>query len=253
MAAKKKMKKKATAKKTAKKPMKKKAAPKKAAKKVAKKAKPAKKLSKAKPAKKAVKKVAKKVAKAKPAKKSAAAKKPSSALAQNSAPKTPKAPKAAAVAPTEHALVGQSGADITLTNQRGESVNVAELVRSQPKVVLYFYPKDDTPGCTVEACNFRDNMNRIQSSGILVVGVSPDDAASHQKFIEKYGLNFDLLSDVDHKLAEEMKVWKEKNFMGRNYMGVERSTFAFKDGVISHGWQPVTVEGHVDSVLSTIE
>jgi peroxiredoxin Q/BCP len=93
----------------------------------------------------------------------------------------------------------------------------------------------------------------LQAAGIKVVGVSPDDTESHKKFIEKYGLNFDLLSDQDHSLAEAMKVWKQKNFMGKTYMGIERSTFLLNEGRIVKAWQPVKVEGHVDEVLNTAE
>lgn len=142
---------------------------------------------------------------------------------------------------------------MNLSNQKGEVVNLPMLLSSSPKAVLYFYPKDDTPGCTTEACNFRDSLNRLQSAGALVVGVSPDSVESHVKFIEKYQINFDLLSDTDHKLCEAMGVWKEKSFMGRNYMGVERSTFLFVEGKVAKVWQPVKVEGHVDEVLAAID
>jgi len=227
---------------------KKKAPAKKAPKKVAKK-KAAPKSSK-KTAKKSAKKVAKKVAK-KPAKKAApkAAKK---SPQKNSAPKAPKAPKAP-TAPEAHPLLDTPAPDVTLINQRGEDVNLADLAAGNSKVVLYFYPKDDTPGCTTEACNFRDRLNRLQSQGAVVLGVSPDDTESHQKFIEKHGLNFDLLSDTDHQLADAFGVWKEKQFMGKTYMGVERSTFLFRDGNVAKVWQPVSVEGHVDAVLSALE
>jgi peroxiredoxin Q/BCP len=141
---------------------------------------------------------------------------------------------------------------VTLQNQRGEFVNIDELVKTTPKLVLYFYPKDDTPGCTTEACGFRDNFSRIQSMGVTVIGVSPDDILSHQKFIEKYHLNFDLVSDTDHRLCEAFGVWKEKTFMGRTYLGVERSTFVFHNGTMIAGWQPVKVDGHVDAVISKV-
>jgi peroxiredoxin Q/BCP len=154
---------------------------------------------------------------------------------------------------TGHPLVGTEIPSLALPNQSGEQVDLRSLSEENSKVVLYFYPKDDTPGCTTEACSFRDNMNRVEAAGVKVVGVSPDSPESHRKFINKYGLNFDLLSDTNHKLADAMKVWKEKNFMGKNYMGIERSTFLIEDGHVVKAWQPVKVEGHVDEVLNSVQ
>ncbi len=179
-------------------------------------------------------------------------------IPKKSAPKKSTKPQGAQsteskqTSPESHPLVGQQIPDISLQNQRGETVSISNLVNSAPKVVLYFYPKDDTPGCTTEACGFRDNFSRIQSLGVNVFGVSPDDVTSHQKFIEKYHLNFDLLADTEHKLCEALKIWKEKSFMGRTYLGVERSTFVFHNGQIIWGWQPVKVDGHVDEVISKL-
>lgn len=117
------------------------------------------------------------------------------------------------------------------------------------KVVLYFYPKDNTSGCTQEACDFRDNMNRITSSAV-VIGVSPNDIKSHKKFKEKQDLNFLLLADTEHVLSEAFGVWKEKSMYGRKYMGIERSTFILdEEGNIVHEWRKVKVNGHVDEVL----
>lgn len=117
------------------------------------------------------------------------------------------------------------------------------------RIVLYFYPKDNTSGCTQEACDFRDNINRITSKA-LVIGVSPDSIKSHLKFKEKQDLNFILLSDSEHKLAEEFQVWKEKSMYGRKYMGIERSTFVISpEGNIEKEWRKVKVKGHVDEVL----
>ncbi len=154
---------------------------------------------------------------------------------------------------SRHPFVGKALPNLSLKNQNGRSIKLAEEVGSKDKVILYFYPKDDTPGCTTEACGFRDNLNRLKSSGALVLGVSPDSPESHQKFIKKYGLNFDLLSDPNHELAEALKVWKEKSFMGKTHMGIERSTFVLSKGKIAKAWQPVKVEGHVDEVLSKVE
>ena len=117
------------------------------------------------------------------------------------------------------------------------------------KVILYFYPKDNTSGCTQEACDFRDNINRLTNYA-TVIGVSPDSIKSHKSFKEKQSLNFILLSDPEHKLAEEFEVWKEKSMYGRKYMGIERSTFIIdKSGNIEKEWRKVKVKGHVDEVI----
>ena len=116
-------------------------------------------------------------------------------------------------------------------------------------VILYFYPKDNTSGCTQEACDFRDNINHLTSYATLI-GVSPDSVKSHKSFKEKQSLNFILLSDPEHKLAEEFEVWKEKSMYGRKYMGIERSTFILdKNGKIEKEWRKVKVKGHVDEVI----
>ena len=117
------------------------------------------------------------------------------------------------------------------------------------KVILYFYPKDNTSGCTQEACDFRDNINRLTSFA-TVIGVSPDSIKSHLKFKEKQGLNFILLSDPEHKLAEAFNVWVEKSMYGRKYMGIERSTFVLDENLnIIKEWRKVKVKGHVDEVI----
>jgi peroxiredoxin Q/BCP len=120
-------------------------------------------------------------------------------------------------------------------------------------VVLYFYPKDNTPGCTTEACGFRDNFARVKSKGAIVLGVSPDDAKSHEKFKQKFDLPFPLLADTDKKICTAYGVWKEKSMYGRKYMGVERSTFVIgPDGKIKALWRKVSVAGHVDEVLKSL-
>ena len=117
------------------------------------------------------------------------------------------------------------------------------------KVILYFYPKDNTSGCTQEACDFRDNINRLTSFA-TVIGVSPDNIKSHLKFKEKQSLNFILLSDSEHKLAEAFNVWVEKSMYGRKYMGIERSTFVLDENLnIIKEWRKVKVKGHVDEVI----
>ena len=121
------------------------------------------------------------------------------------------------------------------------------------RVVLYFYPKDNTSGCTQEACDFRDNMNRLTPYA-KVIGVSPDSIKSHKSFKEKQSLNFILLSDTEHKLAEDFGVWKEKSMYGRKYMGIERSTFILNtDGSIEKEWRKVKVKGHVDEVIDYLK
>lgn len=120
------------------------------------------------------------------------------------------------------------------------------------KVVLYFYPKDNTSGCTQEACDFRDNMNRLISKA-TVIGVSADDINSHKKFKEKQDLNFILLSDTEHKLSEAFGVWGEKSMYGKKYMGMIRSTFILDEtGEIKKSWRDVKVKGHVDEVLESL-
>ena len=136
----------------------------------------------------------------------------------------------------------------------GIDINGEEVEKSMDefkgqKVILYFYPKDNTSGCTQEACDFRDNFNRLISKA-TIIGVSPDSIKSHQKFKANHNLNFLLLSDPEHKLAEKFGVWKEKSMYGRKYMGIERSTFILdKEGNIEKEWRKVKVKGHVDEIL----
>lgn len=124
---------------------------------------------------------------------------------------------------------------------------------SGQNIVLYFYPKDNTPGCTQEACDFRDNFNRLVSKAV-VIGVSADSIASHKKFQEKQSLNFILLSDPDHKLLEEFEAWGEKKMYGKLFMGIIRSTFIIdKEKIIRKTWKNVKVKGHVDEILQELE
>lgn len=121
-------------------------------------------------------------------------------------------------------------------------------------VVLYFYPKDDTPGCTAEACSFRDANRDMQKRGIVVLGVSADSLKSHQKFADKYGLPYPLLADTDTAVSQLYGVWKEKSFAGRKYMGINRETFLIdKDGIVRKVWHKVKAAGHAQEVLETIE
>jgi len=148
-------------------------------------------------------------------------------------------------------LVGEKAPDFTLPADDGRPVSLNGF--RGKKVVLYFYPKDDTPGCTKEACSFRDNLARVTTKGAVVLGVSRDDAKSHVKFKDKYDLNFPLLSDVDGKVTTAYGVWKKKNMYGREYFGIERTTFLIDEGgKIARIWPKVTVEGHTDEVLAAL-
>ena len=121
-------------------------------------------------------------------------------------------------------------------------------------VVLYFYPKDDTPGCTAEACSFRDANHEMQKRGVVVLGVSADTLASHRKFAEKYGLPFPLLADTDTIVSQLYRVWKEKNYAGKTYWGVNRETFLIdKEGIVRKVWPKVKAAEHAQEVLETIE
>ena len=118
------------------------------------------------------------------------------------------------------------------------------------KVILYFYPKDNTPGCTREACEFRDHFTSFERDGATIIGVSPDSTSSHDKFKAKFELPFPLLSDPDHKIAEAYGVWKEKSMYGRKYMGIERSTFVIDEkGRIAGVYRKVKVNGHVEALI----
>ncbi len=130
--------------------------------------------------------------------------------------------------------------------------SLKDIIHPGKKTVLYFYPKDDTPGCTKEACDFRDNFNRLTSKAV-VVGVSADSIASHEKFREKQGINFILLSDPSHEMLINYGVWQKKSMMGKSYMGIVRTTFIIdENGIINKIWDSVDVKGHVDDVLNSI-
>jgi peroxiredoxin Q/BCP len=140
---------------------------------------------------------------------------------------------------------GTRAPDFTLQSDDGSTVTLSAL--RGKKVVLYFYPKDDTPGCTTQACDLRDAMPTFQDLDAVVLGVSPDSVASHRKFRDKFGLNYPLLADADHRVAEAYGVWKEKNMYGRKSMGIERSTFLIdEDGKIQEAWRKVSPKGHAD-------
>jgi peroxiredoxin Q/BCP len=146
---------------------------------------------------------------------------------------------------------GAAAPKFSLKGDDGKTYKLAEMT-GKP-VVVYFYPKDDTPGCTIEACAFRDRKSEIEKLGAVVLGVSPDDAESHAKFRKKFDLNFPLLVDTDHKLADQFGAWREKNMYGKKSMGVVRSTFLIgPDGKIAKAWKKVSVEGHDEQVLEAI-
>jgi peroxiredoxin Q/BCP len=147
--------------------------------------------------------------------------------------------------------VGLPAPDFTLPDQKGESVTLSKL-KGQP-VVLYFYPKDDTPGCTKEACAFRDARAAYEKAGARVVGVSPDTSQSHEKFAAKYELPFTLVADTDHQVCESYGVWQEKNLYGKKSMGVVRTTFVIdREGVVRKVFPRVKVDGHADAVLDAL-
>ncbi|HEY6244733.1 MAG TPA: thioredoxin-dependent thiol peroxidase [Pyrinomonadaceae bacterium] len=143
---------------------------------------------------------------------------------------------------------GTTAPSFKTTDANGEPVNLKDF--RGKKVVLYFYPKDDTPGCTKEACSFRDAFSRFKKQGITILGVSPDSEKSHQKFTAKYKLPFTLLADTDHSIADAYGVYGEKKFMGRTYMGIHRTTFLIDEkGKIKKVFEKVKPEDHADEVL----
>ncbi len=146
---------------------------------------------------------------------------------------------------------GDRAPDFEMTADDGSVVSSSSLAGS--RYVLYFYPKDDTPGCTAQACGLRDSWSRMTETDAQIFGVSPDSVKSHVKFREKYGLPYRLLSDEGHRIADAYGVWVEKKFMGREYMGVERSTFVVgPDGTIERVLAQVKPDGHVDQLLEAL-
>ena len=146
---------------------------------------------------------------------------------------------------------GAKAPAFSVKDQHGETVSLSDFKGKH--VVLYFYPKDDTPGCTKEACAFRDDHARIKKAGAVVLGVSPQGEASHKKFTDKFSLPFQLLVDEDHALAEKFGAWGERSLYGRKFMGVLRSTFLIgPDGKIAKVWPKVKVDGHSADVLAAL-
>jgi len=146
---------------------------------------------------------------------------------------------------------GDKAPDFSLINDEGNKVSLKDF--KGKKVILYFYPKDDTSGCTKEACSFRDNIKIINKKNAVVIGVSKDDTKSHQKFKKKYDLPFTLLSDENLEMLKKYDVWKEKSMYGKKYMGIERTTYIIDEkGKIQDIFNKVKVDGHTDEVLEKI-
>jgi thioredoxin-dependent peroxiredoxin len=144
---------------------------------------------------------------------------------------------------------GRQAPSIVAKNQNGEDVKLSDFLGK--KVVLYFYPQDDTPTCTNEACNLRDNYNLLQKQGFMVLGVSPDNEKKHQKFIKKYNLPFDLLADIDLQICNDYGVWAEKTTFGKTYMGVLRTTFVIDEtGIIVEIIDKVESKRHSEQIIS---
>ena len=145
--------------------------------------------------------------------------------------------------------IGTAAPDVTLPRDGGDMITLADI---QGPVVLYFYPKDDTPGCTTEAIGFTEHLEGFAASGATILGISKDTMAKHEKFIAKHDLKIALLSDADGDVCERFGVWVEKNMYGKQYMGIERATFLISGGKIARIWRKVKVPGHVDEVLDAV-
>ncbi len=147
--------------------------------------------------------------------------------------------------------VGSTAPDFAQKNQHGEVVRLSDF--KGQKIALYFYPKDNTPGCTAQACNLNDNLPALQQAGYKVIGVSVDGEKSHQKFISKFGLQFDLLADEDHQIVEAYQVWVAKQMYGRSYMGTARTTFLINEqGIIERIISKVDTKNHAEQILSSL-
>jgi peroxiredoxin Q/BCP len=146
---------------------------------------------------------------------------------------------------------GKNAPDFKGITDKGEEISLSDFLGK--KVILYFYPKDDTPGCTKEACDFRDYSKKFTMKDMVIIGVSPDTTTSHVKFKEKFGLPFNLIADEEKKIIKKYGVWKEKNMYGKKVMGVERTTFLINEkGIITKIYPKVKVEGHIEQILEDI-
>ena len=218
-----------------------------------------KKMKKSPAKKKTAKKSAKKAApkkKMKAAPKKAAPKKKMAAKKSAAKKTAPKKNTATTLASTSSVLqTGSTAPNFELPSDTGNTISLKDFAGQ--KVVLYFYPKDDTPGCTQESCDFRDSFSRVQAKGAIVLGVSKDSVASHQKFKTKFSLPFPLLSDESGKMLEAYKVWNEKSMYGKTFMGIDRTTYlidvdANGNGTILKAYPKVKVTGHVDEILNDL-
>jgi peroxiredoxin Q/BCP len=218
----------------------------------------AKKMKKMSGKKTAKKKVAKKKSLAK--KKTATKKKPAAKMKASAKKASPKKTAAKKTAPTTNtSTILQTGSvapNFELPSDTGNRISLKDFAGQ--KVVLYFYPKDDTPGCTQESCDFRDSFSRVQAKGAIVLGVSKDSVDSHQRFKTKFSLPFPLLSDESGEMLEQYKVWNQKSMYGKTFMGIDRTTYlidvdANGNGTIQKAYPKVKVTGHVDEILSDLE
>lgn len=157
-----------------------------------------------------------------------------------------------ALSPSTTPAVGKPAPAFSLPASTGKTIKLSDY-KGKQVVVLYFYPKDNTPGCTTEACQFRNHNAALTKTGVAVLGVSPDSLRSHDKFITKFDLPFPLLADENHEVAEKYGVWQKKKFMGKSFMGIVRSTFIIdRDGKLAHKWDKVKADGHAEDVLEWI-
>lgn len=148
--------------------------------------------------------------------------------------------------------VGKVAPDFTLQNQEGENISLSDF--KGQNVVLYFYPKDMTPGCTTQACDFRDNYDAFKDLNTVIIGISPDPIERHQKFIDKHELPFQLLADTEQEVAKQYDVWKLKKMFGKEFYGIERSTFILdKEGTIQKEYRKVRVKGHIEETLNFVK
>jgi peroxiredoxin Q/BCP len=190
--------------------------------------------------------------------KAAARKTPAKSTAKKSATKKTSARKAPAKKPeagSDLLAIGARAPEFKLPTETGETVSLSDFAGKT--VVLYFYPKDDTPGCTQESCDFRDSFSRLRSKNVVVLGVSKDSVASHRKFKDKYSLPFTLVSDEKLGMIQAYRVWKEKSLYGRKYMGVDRTTYLIDvdssgKGKVRKAYPKVKVTGHVDAILKDL-
>ncbi|HLR70795.1 MAG TPA: thioredoxin-dependent thiol peroxidase [Pseudogracilibacillus sp.] len=148
--------------------------------------------------------------------------------------------------------IGKKAPDFTLQNQAGDNVSLSDF--EEKNIVLYFYPKDMTPGCTTQACDFRDNYDAFKDLNTVIIGISPDPIERHQKFIDKHDLPFQLLADTEQEVAKRYDVWKLKKMFGKEFYGIERSTFIIdQEGIIQKEFRKVRVKGHIEETLDFVK